>query len=196
MRASFLPAFLLTVALTGFGHCPLLAESVSRSDPQTEGERRLLEWDTTRKFVPSKSTFAPSSLSGSKTVSVNPFATRSFTSKVSVPPSSFFTSEFLSPTAPSGSKSFATQAAQVSKASAFEKPFDSGKSNADSKPFSTSPAKAELTKATADSTRPFLGPEAEKARQKNSPLTGPKGGYSTGHQLTVEEVREILNRNK
>ena len=196
MRAPFFPATLLSVSLTVLPQKPLVAENISRSDPQTEGERRLLEWDTTRKFVPSKSTFAPSSLSGSKTVSVNSFATRSFSAKAPVQPASFYTSEFLSPTSPSASKSFATKAAPVSAASTLEKPFAPGTSVAESQPFSAAAGRKDLAKTAADATRPYMGPEAEKARQKNSPLTGPKGGYSTGHQLTVEEVREILNRNK
>jgi len=33
-------------------------------------------------------------------------------------------------------------------------------------------------------------------KQKYTPQNGPKGGVSTGHVLSVEEVRGILNRNK
>ena len=70
------------------------AEAVTR-EAQTEGEKRLLEWDLNRKFEPRKTTFSPAALTGSKTVPVSTFGTRSFVSG-KAETHSFSTSEFLS----------------------------------------------------------------------------------------------------
>jgi len=194
--AATLSGLAWAVVWTGFAGVHVHAESISRSDPQTEGERRLLEWDTTRKFTPFKSTFVPGNITGSKTVAVKPFATQPFASKSAVTTPSFYTPEFLSSSAAAAQKKFATAAAPVSTASSLEKPFNAGKTTAETQPFAGVSSPSNMAKASPDGARPFLGPEADKMKQKYTPLNAPKGGFSTGHQLTVEEVRAILNRNK
>jgi len=173
------------------------AESVKNSDPQTEGERRLMEWDTTRKFVPSKSSFGGGPSTGSKSVPVSNFATRSFVSKNNLPTASFYTPEFLStPAAGFAMKSFSTKSASTGPAGTMSKPFYSDKTAPETRSFSGSDKASSLPAAAADGSRAYLGPESEKMKQKYTPQNAPKGGVSTGHILSVEEVRGILNRNK
>lgn len=250
------------------------AESIVTSTPQTEGERRLLEWDTTRKFVPLKSTFFSSSAKEYRQAQVSQFATRSFggessatakrfstpeflndtaraakntvTNTVSSVSSSplfkrlfpsidsetngtrllelpavaeakrlagdasrsalsassaivdrtFTSPEFLANTAQAAKNTFTTTAAAVSSSTVFKKPFNSGNPAVDTKPFSDISSATEAGRMASESYRTYLGPEVEKMKQKYTPETGPRGGVITGHPLTVEELREILNRNK
>lgn len=171
-------------------------EGVSRSDPQTEGERRLLEWDTTKKFEPSKSSFNGMTALGTKYVPLTAFETRSFVPKKGSAAPSFYTPEFLSSAAKDNQRSFSTSPAYLKEPTAFDSSFNSGKSPIESRMFSGAGKTAQTQTAATDANRPYLGPEAEKMKQKYTPETGPKGGISTGRQLTVEEVRAILNRNK
>jgi hypothetical protein len=184
-------AVLLLLALlraNGFGE--------TRSDPQTEGEKRLLEWDTTKKFIPGRSAFNGGVSKGTAAVPVSSFGTRSFISGKSVDTSSFYTPEFLSPTAGAAQKSFATSSAYTAKTSALDAAFNSGREPVQNRNFSGGEKTARVQTGAADAGRPYLGPEADKMKQKYTPETGPKGGIITGHQLSIEEVRAILNRNK
>jgi hypothetical protein len=167
-----------------------------RSDPQTEGERRLLEWDTTRKFVPSKAAFNMGSASGNRVIPVTEFASRTFSPKKSVPTASFYTPEFLSPTAGVAQKSFSSSPAYVKEAVPAETAFNATKTPFENRSFNGSDKTPPLLNSAPDGNRPYLGPEAEKMKQKYTPDNAPKGGVITGHQLSIEEVRAILNRNK
>lgn len=171
-------------------------EGTARSDPQTEGERRLLEWDTTKKFVPSKPSFYGGSAKQTAYVPVSSFGTRSFVPKNSVSTNSFYTPEFLSPTASAAQKSFKTGTAYTKQAGGQEAAFNTGKAPVQTSSFSGSEKTSQTQRVVSDASRPYLGPEADKMKQKYTPQTGPKGGIVTGHQLSVEEVRAILNTNK
>lgn len=184
------PLLLMLLCSRGFG------ESVARSDPQTEGEKRLLEWDTTRKFVPSKSSFNMGSAAGKRVVPVTEFATRSFSAKNAVTTASFYTPEFLSPTAGIAQKSFSAGPAYVKEAAPLETAFGASKAAPENRSFSGSDKSSSMATAAPDGSRPYLGPEADKMKQKYTPGNAPKGGVITGHQLSIEEVRAILNRNK
>lgn len=171
-------------------------EGTAHSDPQTEGERRLLEWDTTKKFLPSKPSFYRGATNQTAYVPVSSFGTRSFVSKNSVSTSSFYTPEFLSPTAGSTQKSFKTGTAFTKQSGATETAFNSGKAPFRASGFSGGEKTSQTQRVVSDATRPYLGEEAEKMKQKYTPQTGPKGGVVIGHQLSIEEVRAILNTNK
>jgi hypothetical protein len=196
MRSASSHLYLGALLLAALCNPAQAVESVVRSDPQTEGERRLLEWDTTRKFSPSKTTFSPKTLTGSKTVPIPNYSTRSFLTKNTQALPTFYTPEFLSPKTGLAQKSFATGVANVASASSFAKSFNSGKSASEPSTFAGGSKSSSAVKSAPDGTRPYLGPEADKMKQKYTPENGPKGGVSIGHQLSVEEVRSILNRNK
>lgn len=156
-----------------------------------------MEWDTTRKFVPSKSSFSGGKATGANSVPVSNFATRSFVSKNNLATASFYTPEFLStPAAGFSMKSFATKPASTAPAGAMNKPFYSDKTAPETRSFSGTDKTSTLPASAADGSRDYLGPESEKMKQKYTPQNAPKGGVSTGHVLSVEEVRGILNRNK
>jgi hypothetical protein len=197
MRVSSPHLPLAALVLASLLRCGSHAESTKISDPQTEGEKRLMEWDTTRKFIPSKSSFSGGSASGSKSAPVNSFETRSFLSKNSVSTASFYTPEFLSSSrASSGLKTFSTKSAAAGAATGMSSPFSLGKTSPEPKTFSGAGKTSDAQKAASDASRDYLGPESEKMKQKYTPQNAPKGGITTGHQLSVEEVRGILNRNK
>jgi hypothetical protein len=42
----------------------------------------------------------------------------------------------------------------------------------------------------------YAGPEASRKEQKYTPGNAPKGGLIEGRTLSVDEVREILNKSK
>jgi hypothetical protein len=185
------PVFLLALLSSiSFG------EGVSRSAPETEGEKRLLEWDTSKVFVPTKSSFNGVTSTSTKHLPSNTFETRSFVSKKSVAPPSFYTPEFLSNPARDSQTSFSTSPANLKRADASNFSFNAGKKTFEGGPFFEVQKTAQIQTATPEANRSYLGPEAEKMKQKYTPETGPKGGIITGHQLTVEEVRTILNRSK
>ena len=171
-------------------------EGSTRSDPQTEGERRLLEWDTTKSFVPSKPSFYGGSAKKAAYVPVSSFGTRSFVPKNSVSTSSFYTPEFLSPTAGAAQKSFKTGPAFTKQAATLDTAFYSGKAPFQTGAFSGGDKTSQTQRVVSDANRSYLGTETEKMKQKYTPQTGPKGGIVTGHQLSIEEVRAILNTNK
>ncbi len=45
-------------------------------------------------------------------------------------------------------------------------------------------------------TKEYAGPEAERKKMRFTPANGPVGGVTYGRVLSVEEVREILNKSK
>ncbi|RFC41961.1 MAG: hypothetical protein DVB28_002115 [Verrucomicrobia bacterium] len=156
-----------------------------------------MEWDTTRKFVPSKSSYSGGAAAGRKSAPVSGFETRSFLSKNSFSTSSFYTPEFLSsPQAGSAQKTFSTKSASAGAAAGMGAPFNSGKTSPEPKTFAGTAKISDSQKPAADAARDYLGPESEKMKQKYNPQNGPRGGVTTGHLLSVEEVRGILNRNK
>jgi hypothetical protein len=184
-----LPLLLLSLTVT-------VGRGETRSDPQTEGEKRLLEWDTTKSFKPSKSAFNGVTAKGTSYVPVSSFGTRSFVPKNSVSTSSFYTPEFLSSPAGAAQKTFNSGPAFTTRTDAIESTFNTGKNAVEPKAFSGSGKTARTPDSAPDAGRPYLGPEAAKMKEKYTPATAPKGGVVTGHQLSIEEVRDILNRNK
>jgi hypothetical protein len=108
-------------------------------------------------------------------------------------------------------KTFSSSEFITGPATASSKPFLSDKSvslekakEADSSPFlsktdqSRSPQTpaAPLPKTPASLTETYEGPEAQKKKIPYTPGNGPAGGVSVGRILSIEEVKEILNKSK
>ena len=170
--------------------------------PQTEGERRLLEWDLNKSFSPKSGSVSPNSTFGSKTITAPTLSTKLFGSKSAAESASFYTPEFLAPPNKSQPSNAATQRLSNSGATSTDsamgpKTFTSGKST-------VAPNSADLSRAgSANASREFYeknriyaGTEAERMKRPYTPENGPKGGVSMGRQLTVDDVREILNKSK
>jgi hypothetical protein len=173
-------------------------DSVSRSNAETAGERRLLEWDLTKKFEPGKAYGLGASKTSTKTFDTQSFASKTFRTRSTFDTSAFYSSEFLTKSASYAQKDFVTRTAALPSSTFANKGFVSGKDP-------VNPAKAALPsisnkndapKGFADRDRSYLGPEAERKKQVYNPANGPAGGTTIGHQLTVDEVREILNKSK
>jgi len=173
------------------------------SQPQTEGERRLLEWDLNKSFAPKKNSFSPDSTFGSKTVTAPTIATKIFGSKNAAESASFYTPEFLTPPGKTQfSNSAAIQRFSKSGATTAEsalgtKSFNPGKDAVapNSANFSNANS-ANPSKEFYGRNRIYAGAEAERMKRPYSPDNGPKGGVSMGRQLSVDDVREILNKSK
>ena len=173
------------------------------SQPQTEGERRLLEWDLNKSFSPKKNSFSRDSTFGSKTITAPTIATKLFGSKSAPESASFYTPEFLTPpskTQLSNSAAiqrFSNSGATTAESAMGTKTFTSGKSavTPDSANLSNASA-ANSTKEFYGKNRIYAGAEAERMKRPYTPDNGPKGGVSMGRQLTVDDVREILNKSK
>lgn len=164
--------------------------------PETEGEKRLVEWDLKKSFQLKKSTYGSGSSAALKTVSVTPFAARSFVTKTNADARSFYTPEFLTSESRAAQKSFSSSAAYVPTTNVLNRAFNSGKGEYAASRY-TSPANpAALEKSLRDGERSYLGPEAERAKRVYKPEDAPKGGVTTGHVLTVDDIRNILNKSK
>ncbi len=168
-----------------------------RSDPETEGEKRLLNWDLHKTFDfsqkgPLSRGKAPTwsfgtRLFGAKNFAAKPFQTDAFASpeflvqESKTKPKGFTTKPAGSSDAPGSNKTFSSEKLPVSPPKAI--PSDVGSPYGSGQPF-------------REATRPFQGPEAARKEQKFSPENAPKGGVIEGRRLSVEEVKEILNKSK
>jgi hypothetical protein len=180
-----------------FANPAMQAESVSRSDAQTPGEKRLLDWDLKKSFDLSRSRTnskeqAPSRVFGTQSFRPGGFGTKAFSTE------SFTSPEFLAPEGRNQAKPFATKPVDFVSSPALGKPFVAGKSPAippKAVPtFSTSALG--VPKVFGEAARPFQGPEAERKDRKYVPGNAPNGGVIEGRRLTPEEVRDILNKSK
>jgi|GEM_PF-2242330 len=173
------------------------------SQPQTEGQRRLLEWDLNKSFAPKKNSFSTDSTFGSKTITAPTIATKLFGSKSALESASFYTPEFLTPpgkTQLSNSAAiqrFSNSGATTAASTLGTKTFTSGKSAvAPNSAILPATNAANPPKEFYGGNRIYAGAEAERMKRPYTPENGPKGGVSMGRQLTVDDVREILNKSK
>jgi hypothetical protein len=177
----------------------LRAESVRRSDAETDGEKRLLEWDLNKTYDLSKSRTNPSAKAPSKSFITKIFGTGSFASKA-FPAESFSSPEFLLPETRARTRAYAPAPSAPTvplPASSLARPFPMGKSPALPKLAPSDPVRGTaVPRRFEGSDRPYLGPEAARKEQRYNPETAPKGGVIEGKRLTVEEVKEILNKSK
>ena len=175
----------------------LLAESVSRSEAQTAGEKRLLDWDLSKSYDLSRSRSsqkgqAPSRAFATQSFRPGGFQTKAFSTEA------FASPEFLTPEAKAVTKPFAAKQPFAIPSPTFGKSFLPGSSpSAPPKVVPTSPTSApSAPKKFAGAERPFQGPEAARKDQKYLPGNAPAGGVVEGRKLSMDEVREILNKSK
>lgn len=156
-----------------------------------------LEPDPNRTFNLDAAKPGSRTFSGTKGASTSTFSqTKSFWGSKTFSPKEFSTSEFLPPQSPSASKSFPTESAKVA-----SKSYGPASSNFSPKSFNSSGSAPNADKAfniptSPDAARSAATEEADRMKLKFSPGGAPPGGVTTGRRLTVEEVKEILNRSK
>jgi len=194
---------LLAFAFLGSFTHSSLADS-SSLPPQTEGKKRLLEWDLNKSFALKKGPFSTESGPGNKTFNGNSFATKSFNSKSAQEAPKFYTPEFLTSSGKAAStpsavlQRFSTGTSPVADAAQGDRKFNSGKPEITPSQATSSNLKNFNgdNKTFPNANRAYGGVEADKLKNAYSPGSAPKGGLSIGHQLTLDEVRDILNRSK
>jgi len=175
----------------------VFAESISRSEAQTPGEKRLLEWDLKKSYDVSRSRTSPKGNAPSRPFSTQSFLPGSFNTKA-FSTASFSSPEFLTPEGRPQTKAFSSKTALPRDSAGFAKPFLSGTSPQTPPKvvpaFPSGPSIAPKTLVEAD--RTFRGPEAARKDQKYVPGNAPPGGVIEGRRLSVDEVKDILNRSK
>ncbi|MEI6712537.1 MAG: hypothetical protein WCO60_02215 [Verrucomicrobiota bacterium] len=191
-------AFLLATTAVVITPTAKAAPSVeSRSEATTEGERKLLEPDRNRTFQPEMARFGSRTAPGAKGAQAATFnqlkefgGSKEFSSK------KFAASEFIPPSNRGVDKTF-TPPGDVVKTPSFaneKSAFNTKSFDANGNPLGD---KSFTTKSASDANREAAGQEAERMKEKYTPANPPKGGgVSTGHRLSVEEVRDILNKSK
>ena len=195
---------LLTTAIACLSAVCASGQTVS-SPPKTEGEQRLLQWDLNKSFVPKGRGLSSSPAFGSKAFNAPSIEPKAFATKAAAESATFYTPEFLS--SPSGAPKNATtgvsQRFSTARAAAENIPAETQKFQSEKKEFT--PKSASLansadakigTKEFPGASRVYSGEEAERMKRAYTPENAPKGGVSMGRQLSVDEVREILNRSK
>jgi hypothetical protein len=172
------------------------AESVTRSEAQTAGEKRILEWDLSKTYDISHSRMGPGTKKHSRSFEARAlgsgvFPTRAFSVE------SFCASEFLSASPRHQTKDFpitsplTTSAAVVSKTSLADKPSRVPKAVptlVNQRPFAS--------EKFSDATRVYQGVEALRKDRVYLPENAPRGGVIEGRRLTIDEVKQILNKSK
>jgi hypothetical protein len=166
------------------------------------GENRLLEPDLSKTFDPALARFGsrPSSSTG-RSARISPFGgsksfgpAKSAALDKSFPSSAFHTPQFLTKSSPT--RSFASSAFSGTRPAPEKDSRTATPGNAVlSKTFPSFPSNIAPTTATA-AQREYAGPEAEKKKIPYTPANGPLGGVTTGRVLSIEEVRDILNKSK
>jgi hypothetical protein len=182
------------LALTPSGG--LRADSVRRSDAETAGEKRLLEWDLHKTYELSKSRTNSSAKAPLKSFITKIFGTGSFTPKA-FPSESFYAPEFLLPETKFRARASVPLASVTPDTFRLPRPFPVEKFPAPPNPALPEGARGTSTpRPFGGGGRAFLGPEAERKQQRYNPENAPRGGIIEGRRLTVEDVREILNKSK
>jgi hypothetical protein len=192
-----------TLAATPKEHVEL--GSISSSTGKiTDGESRILKPDLNKRFDPAMARFG-STVSSSKA----PTAKTSFfgglkafgSSKPASQEKTFPSSAFQTP------KSFSKKAEVRSFSSGSFSDTEPASETRSTANFSNS-ARTERTFGSVSAAREsdlktpsrfseeYAGPEADKKKLRYTPSNGPLGGTSYGKVLSVDEVREILNKSK
>ena len=121
---------------------------------------------------------------------------RSFSGSKSFESKTYSSGSFATSQVPEGLKSFPSGPSSASS----QKPFQTNPNTESGKTFNSfgfsESAKRIPSTSAPQASRPYLGEEADRMKQKYTPDNGPRGGVVQGHRLSVEELREILNRSK
>ena len=196
LTARFPLPLLLAVTFLGVGSNHLHAESLTRSDAQTAGEKRLLEWDLNKTYDPGRGRTNPSAKVPSKSFFTRLFRSGAYNAKT-FPTESFSSTEFLFPGGKVGTKTFANTRALPLYSSDLSRPFATEKPAIQPKVPPAFPSSApNMARSFRGADRPYLGPESLRKEQKYTPGNAPNGGVIEGRQLSVDEVKEILNKSK
>jgi hypothetical protein len=131
---------------------------------------------------------APSFLTPKFEAKANTTLNRSFEAK------SFASSEFITSQANTGSKTFTSQKT-VAMETANESAVTSFLSKTEQIPSPVTPS-VTIPKTPDALNQTFEGREAQKKKIPYTPGNGPAGGVTFGRVLSVEEVKEILNKSK
>ncbi len=183
--------------------CPLAAQAGSPKDAQiSQGSTPSTQLNPHKTFNLSlfksgtapntgksfSTSAAPNSLTPKFEAKSNTTFARSFDAK------SFSSSEFITGPATASSKPFLSNKSVVLENAneAASSPFLSktDQSRAPQTPSVT------LPKTPTSLTQTYEGPEAQKKKIPYTPGNGPAGGVSVGRLLSIEEVKEILNKSK
>lgn len=170
----------------------------SEAPRSPQGQNRLLDWDLTKRFDPSLARFS----GGDATAQRKSFGTaefsqgKSFSGSKSFNSRSFSVSEFLPSSASAANRTFSESRANKASEQSFPaggKAFETADNREAGRGFSTGkfPDKTPSIEARA-----YEGAEAQKMKQRYTPENAPAGGVSHGKVLTIDEVRDILNRSK
>jgi hypothetical protein len=175
----------------------LLADDSSRSEAQTAGEKRLLDWDLKKTYDLSRSRTDSKSQAPSRSFSTQTFRPGGFQTKA-FSTEAFASTEFLTPEGKNQTKPFSTKPAFPVNSPVLGKSFlPENAAPVPPKAVPTFAAKASSSpKEFAEAARPFQGPEAERKARKYGPGNAPTGGVVEGRRLSIDEVREILNKSK
>lgn len=197
------PLLVAALLLSAVGLAPLVisgtlfADDSSRSEAQTAGEKRLLDWDLKKTYDLSRSRTDSKSQAPSRSFSTQTFRPGGFETKA-FSTAAFASPEFLTPEGKNQTKPFSTKPAFSVTSPVLGKSFLPG--NAPSAPPKAVPTFAtkasSSSKEFAEAARPFQGPEAERKARKYGPGNAPIGGVVEGRRLSIEEVRDILNKSK
>ena len=171
------------------------AESISRSDPQTAGEKRLLEWDLNKSYDLSRSRTTPLGKAPSRSFTPQSFRTAALATKP-FSAETFFSSEFLAPRSKTQTSPFPVRGPVSVDSSELAKPFVPSKASPIPKAVPTFPTEGGVSPKSFEGTRTYRGVEAVRKDQKYLPENAPKGGVIEGKRLTIDEVKEILNKSK
>lgn len=170
----------------------------------TNGESRILKPDLTKTFNPASARFgstpSPAPTQSTKTSFFGGLKTFG-ASKPASQEKTFPSSAFQTPV----NSSKKAEVRSFSSGSSFDSKFSPQKgyrASSDNFP-DTNRAFGGMTSARESGAKPpamsseeYAGPEADKKKLRYNPGNGPLGGTTYGKVLSVEEVREILNRSK
>lgn len=168
------------------------------------GRKRFFDVDRNKTFDPGLARFGSrSSSSGNRSATTRVFGSsntfnsgKDSASTKSFPSSAFYSPRFTqsaSDVRPFTSKSFLLRA-PASESTPGKTVAQSNFSVRDFKPPTGSLAAP--AGSASYPTREYDGPEAQKKKIPYTPANGPTGGVSYGRVLSVDEVREILNKSK
>ncbi len=188
----------MKILLLGATVLPVLgnAESVIRSEAQTAGEKRLLEWDLNKTYDISRSRTDPGTKKRSRSFETRAIAAGVYPTRA-LSAESFSASEFLSKSPKHETKGFFAKPPVSVSSAGVSKPF-----LADKPPQVPKDVPAFVTRRTlapetfADSSRRYQGVEVSRKDRMYLPEDAPKAGVVEGRRLTIDEVKEILNKSK
>jgi hypothetical protein len=164
---------------------------------EVRGFSKALRPDEHRTFRPESARLGSRSFLETQKPQIPTFSQlRSFSGGKSFESKTYSSGSFATSQGAEGLKSFPLGPSSASN----QKPFQTNQGAEGGKTFNSfgfsESAKTIASTSAPQASRPYLGEEADRMKQKYTPENGPRGGVVQGHRLSVEELREILNRSK